>query len=60
MSRVLKELLEKKTYVMWTDDPNGQKLFWDKLQQGIRAVRLEPYDLEEPAQNWEDTQPLNA
>ena len=57
MSRVLKQLLEQKTYVMWIDDPDGQKLFWDKLQQGVRAARLEPYDLEE-AQSWEVTQTL--
>ena len=57
MSRVLKDLLEKKTYVRWTDDPDGQKLFWDKLHQGICADRIEPYDLQE-AQSWEATQPL--
>ena len=57
MSRVLKDLLEKKTYVMWTDDPNGQKLFWDKLHQGIRSARPEPYDLE-GTPSWEDTQTL--
>ena len=57
MSRVLKNLLEQKTYVSWTDDPDGQKLFWVKLHQGIRAARIEPYDLEE-RQSWEERQPL--
>ena len=56
MSRVLKDLLEKKTYVKWTDDPNGQKLFWDKLHQGICSDRIEAYDLQE-AHSWEATQP---
>jgi hypothetical protein len=57
MSRVLKDLLEKKTYVMWTEDRDGQKLFWEKLHQAIRAERLQPFDLEE-RHIWEDTQPL--
>ena len=59
MSRGLKDLLETKTYVRWTDNPDGQKLFWDKLQQGIRADRIEPYDLEE-AHSWEETRPLTV
>ena len=50
-SQTLKNLLEKKTYVKLTDDPNGQKLFWDKLRQGIRTARIEPFVLDE-------TQPL--
>ena len=56
MSPVLKNLLETKTYVRWTDDPDGQKLFWDKLQQGIHADRIEPNDLE-VVRSWE-TRPL--
>ena len=57
MSPILKNLLEKKTYVRWTDDPSGQLLFWDKLQQGIRAERIQPYDLE-IQDSWEVTRPL--
>ena len=60
MSRVLKDLLEKKTYVRWTDDPDGQKLFWEKLHQAIKADRIEPYDLEQRCGEEEDAPLLRA
>ena len=59
MSRTLKNLLETKTYVEWTEDPNGQRLFWEKLHQGIRAARVEPFDLEE-TRDEEETRPLEG
>ncbi len=32
----LVRLLEKKIYVEWTQDPAGQKLFWDRLADALK------------------------
>ncbi len=32
----LMRLLEKKIYVEWTEDPDGQKLFWDRLVDALK------------------------
>ncbi len=31
LSRSLSKMLQKKTYLEWTTDPDGQKLFWDQM-----------------------------
>ncbi len=33
----LARLLDKKIYLEWTDDPEGQELFWRRLVQAIRS-----------------------
>ncbi len=32
----LARLLEKRIYIEWTEDPDGQKLFWSRLVQAIK------------------------
>ncbi len=40
--RKLARLLEKKIYIEWTRDPDGEKLFWMRL---VKAIRKDaPYD----------------
>ena len=57
ITKTLKELLEQKTYVEWSEDQYGQKLFWKKLiaalnipkrwatvsieEDGVGAVRID-------------------
>ena len=47
ISKTLKALLEQKTYVEWSEDQHGQKLFWAKLIAALNipkrpaAVRIE-------------------
>ena len=48
VSKTLKGLLETKTYVEWIEnDTYGQKLFWEKLYESVKAPIPEPFDLEE-------------
>ena len=47
ISKTLRALLEKKTYVEWSDNPFGQKLFWAKL---IKALEI-PKEREENRQD---------
>ena len=48
VSKTLKGLLETKTYVEWTEnDTNGQKLFWEKLYESVKAPITQLFDLEE-------------
>ncbi len=35
----LARLLDKKIYIEWTDDPDGQELFWGRLVAAIRSDR---------------------
>ncbi len=35
----LVRLLEQKIYVEWTEDPDGQELFWTRLVESIRSER---------------------
>ena len=53
ISKTLRALLEKKTYVEWSDNPFGQKLFWAKL---IKALEV-PKRMHEGNQR-EDRAPL--
>ena len=39
ITKTLTRLLEQKVYLEWTEDPDGQKLFWAKLEDAIRAPR---------------------
>ena len=32
----LRLMMKRKIYLQWTDDPVGQELFWEKLQQLLR------------------------
>ncbi len=36
----LARLLDKKIYIEWTDDPEGQKIFWRRLVEAIRNDNL--------------------
>ena len=36
MSRDLRALISTTTYAMWTDDNQGQRLFWDKILHALR------------------------
>ncbi len=36
LPRNLARLIEKKIYIEWTDDPDGQKLFWRRLVDSIK------------------------
>ena len=36
LPRKLARLLEKRIYIEWTEDPDGQKLFWDRLLQAMK------------------------
>ena len=50
VSNTLKCLLETRTYVEWTEnDTYGQKLFWEKIYQSVKAPISQPFDLEERA-----------
>ena len=50
VSKTLKGLLETRTYVEWTEnDTYGQKLFWEKLYESVKAPIAQPFDLEERA-----------
>ena len=50
VSKTLKDLLETRTYVEWTEsDTYGQKLFWEKLYESVKAPITQPFDLEERA-----------
>ena len=47
VSKTLKGLLETRTYVEWTEnDTYGQKLFWEKLYESVKAPITQPFDLE--------------
>ncbi len=35
LSRPLSLLLQERTYVEWTDDPDGQRLFWSQLRAAL-------------------------
>ncbi len=37
LPRKLARLLEKRIYIEWTEDPDGQKLFWSRLAQAMKA-----------------------
>ncbi len=37
LPRKLAKLLEKRIYIEWTEDPDGQKLFWGRLAQAMKA-----------------------
>ena len=39
ISKTLRALLEKKTYVEWSDNPFGQKLFWTKLIKALEVPK---------------------
>ena len=39
ISKTLRALLEKKTYVEWSDNPFGQKLFWAKLIKALEVPK---------------------
>ncbi len=46
LPRKLTSLLDKKTYAEWTDDPEGQQLFWNKLASVLRQeapLHAQPY-----------------
>ena len=50
VSKTLKGLLETRTYVEWTEnDTYGQKLFWEKLYESVKAPISQPFDLENRA-----------
>ena len=50
VSKTLKGLLETRTDVEWTEnDTYGQKLFWEKLYESVKAPIAQPFDLEERA-----------
>ena len=36
LPRRLARLLEKRIYIEWTEDPDGQKLFWSRLVQAMK------------------------
>ncbi len=42
LPRKLAKLLEKRIYIEWTEDPDGQKLFWSRLLQSMK--KDERYD----------------
>ena len=49
ISKTLKGLMETRTYVEWTEnDTYGQKLFWEKLYESVKAPISQPFDLENP------------
>ncbi len=37
LSKILTRLMEKKIYIEWTDDPDGQRLFWRRLVNSIES-----------------------
>ncbi len=37
LPKMLARLMEKKIYIEWTDDPDGQKLFWRRLVDSIKG-----------------------
>ena len=37
LSRPLSLLLQERTYVEWTDDPDGQQLFWSQLKAALEG-----------------------
>ncbi len=37
LPKTLARLMEKKIYIEWTDDPDGQRLFWRRLVDSIRS-----------------------
>ncbi len=37
LPKKLARLLEKRIYIEWTEDPDGQKLFWSRLVQAIQG-----------------------
>ena len=39
ISKTLKALLEQRTYVEWTDDQYGQKLFWAKIMTALNVPK---------------------
>ncbi len=41
----LVQLLEKKIYAEWTQDPAGQKLFWDRLTHALKedTAHVDPF-----------------
>ena len=48
VSKTLKGLLETRTYVEWTEnDTYGQRLFWEKLYESVKAPIAQPFELEE-------------
>ena len=49
ISKTLKGLLETTTYVEWTENRYGQKLFWGKLKESLKVPVSEAFDLEEQA-----------
>ena len=50
ISKTLKGLLETRTYVEWTENNTyGQKLFWEKIYESVKAPVSQPFDLEERA-----------
>ena len=47
ISKTLKELMERKTYIQWTDnDEFGQKLFWGKLLDTVKEPQKQIFDME--------------
>ena len=50
VSKTLKGLMETRTYVEWTENNTyGQKLFWKKLYESVKAPISQPFDLEQNA-----------
>ncbi len=37
LPKMLSRLMEKKIYIEWTDDPDGQRLFWRRLVDSIKG-----------------------
>ncbi len=37
LPKMLSRLMEKKIYIEWTDDPDGQRLFWRRLVDSIKT-----------------------
>ncbi len=37
LPKMLARLMEKKIYIEWTDDPDGQRLFWRRLADAIKS-----------------------
>ncbi len=37
LPKMLTRMMEKKIYIEWTDDPDGQSLFWRRLVDSIRS-----------------------
>ncbi len=36
--KMLSRLLEKKIYIEWTDDPDGERLFWRRLVDSVKST----------------------